>query len=368
MRQTAILAWFIRKIRKRRFIWTGFLLFCFVILSVIDSQNRQHVKPHHASETFLSDYPVLSPLVSPKYSIYPSSDLVGWSPVANVPSRPGRPGDWGEPVTVPDDLARSSSDTFSLHQLNLVASDLVTEYRSLPDYRHPDRSSRELATRLPSVSVVIVFHNEPMSSLLRTVTSVVTRSPPSLLSQVILVSDKSSLDHSSLSTKITNISDKVELLTLRERQGLIRARLAGAKAAHGQVLVFLDSHIEVTHGWLEPLLTEITLDRTSITVPVVDTISQQTFAYDRLEEERQRSGFDWKLYHAWLDLAPTEEGGSVVDPFPTPTMVGCAFAVDREFFWEVGGYDDKMDIWGGENIEQSIRVGCFCTRCKPSVS
>lgn len=40
----------------------------------------------------------------------------------------------------------------------------------------------------------------------------------------------------------------------------------------------------------------------------------------------------------------------------TPTHVGCAFAIDREFFYEIGSYDSDMDIWGSENIEMAIRV------------
>ena len=41
----------------------------------------------------------------------------------------------------------------------------------------------------------------------------------------------------------------------------------------------------------------------------------------------------------------------------TYIFLGCAFAVDKEFFHAVGGYDAAMNIWGGENVEQSIRVG-----------
>ena len=37
-------------------------------------------------------------------------------------------------------------------------------------------------------------------------------------------------------------------------------------------------------------------------------------------------------------------------------MPGGLFAVDRRYFFEVGGYDPGMEIWGGENLELSFRV------------
>lgn len=37
-------------------------------------------------------------------------------------------------------------------------------------------------------------------------------------------------------------------------------------------------------------------------------------------------------------------------------MIGCAFAIDREFFYKSGSYDKEMLIWGGENVEMSVRV------------
>lgn len=112
------------------------------------------------------------------------------------------------------------------------------------------------SSKLPSVSVIIIFHNEHFATLLRTCYSVWLRSPPELLTEIILVDDASTIED--LGNHLTDYIEEhlpvVKLIRLVERSGLMKARIIGAKAANSKVLVFLDAHCEAFYNWLPPLL------------------------------------------------------------------------------------------------------------------
>lgn len=125
-------------------------------------------------------------------------------------------------------------------------------------------------------------------------------------------------------------------------------------------MVFLDAHVECNPGWLEPLLEPIVRDRTTVVAPIIDVIDFENMSIGAAHP-RTRGSFDLSLQFTW-DKIPNH----VMDkwnkdrsqPIDTPAMAGGLFAIDREFFYNVGSYDEKMVIWGGENLEMSIRIWC----------
>lgn len=102
----------------------------------------------------------------------------------------------------------------------------------------------------------MIFNNEHLNTLLRTCVSVINRTPAKLLKEIILVDDGSDMEElgKPLEERIEQYSSIVKLIRVGHRTGLIRARLAGARAAKGEVLVFLDAHCEANTNWLPPLL------------------------------------------------------------------------------------------------------------------
>lgn len=213
---------------------------------------------------------------------------------------------------------------------------------------------------MPSVSVIIVFHKEAWSTLTRTIWSVITQTPKALLKEIILVDDFSELDFlgQQLDDYVKELPAKVVLLRQTSRKGLIQARLFGVKHATAKVLVFLDAHCECNRGWLEPLLAPLVESRTTVVVPIIDVIRYRTLELVTASTD-SRGIFDLTMTFAWGPLPEHEHEMLRKDPTAltrAPAMAGGLFAIDREYFYAVGSYDDEMVIWGGENVEMSLRI------------
>lgn len=265
-------------------------------------------------------------------------------------------GEQGLPAHLPKEESDLEESLYSVNGFNGALSDKIPLNRSLPDIRHSGCKKILYIESLPSVSVVVPFHNEHWSTLLRTAYSVLYRSPKHLIKEIFLVDDASTKDFlgKALDEYLEGNMPKVKVIRLPKRSGLITARLAGAERATADVLIFLDSHTEANVNWLPPLLEPIALDYRTVMCPFIDVIAFDTFEY-RAQDEGARGAFDWEFFYKRLPVLPKDEK-NMPEPFESPVMAGGLFAISRAFFWELGGYDPGLDIWGGEQYELSFKI------------
>ncbi|KAI5630899.1 glycosyl transferase family 2 domain-containing protein [Phthorimaea operculella] len=253
----------------------------------------------------------------------------------------------------------SSKRQANLHTLTIflmVSAPYKSMLRTQVWCKQPGRYLEDL----PQTSVVICFHNEAWSVLLRTVHSVLDRSPPHLIKEIVLVDDFSDMPHlmQQLDDYMSSLP-KVRIVRATRREGLIRARLLGARYVTAPVLTYLDSHCECAEGWLEPLLDRIARNKTTVVCPVIDVIDDNTLEFHYRDSSAVNvGGFDWNLQFNWHPVPARERARHrhTAEPVWSPTMAGGLFAIDKEFFERLGTYDSGFDIWGGENLELSFKT------------
>lgn len=181
-----------------------------------------------------------------------------------------------EPTPMPDhvETLEEKREHHKQNCFNLRRSDSLPLDRQLTDVRSPACKLKQYPLDLPQTSVVFVFFNEPLSPLFRSIHSVLDRTPPHLLKEIVLVDDGSDAPwlQQPLDDYLKLLPAKIKLRRMPERQGLMATRTEGARIASAETVTFLDSHIEVNEGWLEPLMNRIKQDRKHVVMPVIDRL------------------------------------------------------------------------------------------------
>ncbi|XP_059408493.1 polypeptide N-acetylgalactosaminyltransferase-like 6 isoform X2 [Carassius carassius] len=202
-------------------------------------------------------------------------------------------GEHGKPYPLVEDDCDDS--VYKENGFNIYVSNNIALDRSLPDIRHPNCKQKLYLENLPNTSIIIPFHNEGWSSLLRTIHSITNRTPDHLIAEIVLVDDYSDRD-------------------------------------------------------------QIAQNPKTIVSPMIDVIDHNHFGYEAQAGDAMRGAFDWEMYYKRIPIPPELQGPDPSDPYESPVMAGGLFAVNRQWFWELGGYDTGLEIWGGEQFEISFKV------------
>jgi len=175
------------------------------------------------------------------------------------------------------------------------------------------------------LSVVISVHNgaRHLERCLRSL-----ESQRADLHEVIVVDDGSTDGSGSVA-----LNAGCELIRLETRRGISAARNAGAHRAAGDVLVFIDADTSVEPGWAVALRQAFadgaTLAGGAIRWPKPRTLAEWFQSGGRWHDEEGRNGF-------------------------LPFVSGAHFAIRREVFLELGGFDELLPLV--EDLDMSLRV------------
>lgn len=170
---------------------------------------------------------------TPKH--YYDSELHVWSePKKRTKERPGSGnGENGAGFARVNSSSPLLQKLMKDHNYNYLATEMMSMHRSLPDYRCDECKYLVYPKKLPTATIIFIFHNEAWSLLIRSIWSIIDHSPPELIEEIILVDDDS--DWPELQRPIEEYIElmpaTVRLIRTEKREGLIRARLIGAKEA-----------------------------------------------------------------------------------------------------------------------------------------
>ncbi|XP_048245572.1 polypeptide N-acetylgalactosaminyltransferase 5-like [Haliotis rufescens] len=143
----------------------------------------------------------------------------------------------------------------------------------------------------------------------------------------------------------------------------------GAREARGDVLVFLDAHMEVGVAWLEPLLERIVSQSRIVVQPLFlgvryrhpKTITNSVANEEEFDSEANdfaRPGMSWDLGQNWFPFPSYlyQVGYNQTSAMPAPGLQGSCIVARRSYFMSIRGFDEGLNIWGGEQLELALKV------------
>jgi len=196
----------------------------------------------------------------------------------------------------------------------------------------------------PSVSVIIV-HFEQHDDLARTLVALEAQTHPATLTEIIVVDDGS---------KVAPTVPQGVRLIVQQDLGFraSAARNAGAAAATGAVLCFLDADMMPEPGYVAAMV------RLPALAPEAVTVGRRRHAElsgstpgEPVDASIRLSDPDWltEAYAASRDLLDSDERSYRY-------LIGAVLACSAWFFDEIGGFDEGFTSYGGEDWEWAHRA------------
>ena len=195
----------------------------------------------------------------------------------------------------------------------------------------------------PTVSVIIPTYDN-VDITLSCLASIAEKSS-GIGPEIIVVDDASPGQAARILGSVSN----VKLIVNKTNQGFIGSCNAGARAAKGEFLLFLNNDTQVTDGWLEPMI------RLFRKFPHVGAVGSKLIFPDGFLQEAGciiwRDGTGWNLGRGGDPAAAAYNYVREVD-----YCSGASLMVPRTLFEQLGGFDERYSPAYFEDVDLSFRL------------
>ena len=161
--------------------------------------------------------------------------------------------------------------------------------------------------------------------------------------EIIVVDNGASDETRALIEKLNHGDEKTVRYVAEPELGMHNARHAGADAASGDVLAFIDDDAVVDSEWLGALLAEY-------------ADAEAGCVGGKILPQWVEKPPDWvdSCYQGWLSLLNLGDDRQELD---SPELYGCNFSIRRALLYEVGGFNPEGfgEVWLGDGETGLLR-------------
>lgn len=182
----------------------------------------------------------------------------------------------------------------------------------------------------------IILYCSDSKYIQRTIDEIIDKTHKSLVDEIIVCDD----------TGTAQNFEHAEMV-FSKQIGRAKAWNIAARTAKSSELVFVGGPTKFGQDWLPPLL-DVIRGEMKLATPVVHTLDLNLWASENNHWKRFGWRWDLNIYNrAYFEVNDS------------PTISSYCFAVSKDWFEELGGFDDGMQGGYGEDIEISLRCWLF---------
>ncbi len=201
---------------------------------------------------------------------------------------------------------------------------------------------------LPSISIVVPTYRRP-DALRRTLEAIGELAYPTSRLQIVVVDDGAEQATGRVVAAHGAANAYVQYIP-QQNSGAAAARNRGARAAEGQILLFCDDDIILQPEHLNLLLATRSAHPMALVNGPIEFSRNASAALAASPFGRYRLELD-RVFQGDADLERVDG-----ECFTAPFLSACNLGVEREAFWELGGFDEAFPFAGAEDQALSLHA------------